>query len=211
MDTILIDAKKAFKRWHLQQFEENQTDDVNVVMYIEPTQVIFERPLKDMRKFFEDEEVEKNVPDDNCVISFITETKVLQILGIDFNWWIAVVRNKKYRRLDRLFSKEKIEEQQTQETSERQKKEKNIVVDEMIYKCACGIKKDNEVVDIEKFEGTKKDMICFVNRLFQKNQIRSMFKAVVVFCINYKFDSDLNDINNWFTLNELYDKGVFVK
>lgn len=211
MDTILIDAKKALKPWHIQQFKENQADDVNVVMYIEHTQAIFERPLKDMRKFFEDEEVEKNVSDDNCVISFMTDAKVLQILGIDYNWWIAVIRGKKYRRLEKLFpdacSEEPIKNQSENliKPPQERKTSKKRNDSQTIFKCACGIKNGEQIEDIETFEGTYKETIAFINRQNQIRQIRSFFKAEIVFCVN----CDASE-KNWFTVNELIEKGVFV-
>ena len=195
-ETIIIDAKHKLGYKAMNEFMAGQDPNTTVTMYIDSSEKIFERPIRNMRLFFEDQKVEEQVTSDDCVISFITDTRVLEIIGLDFTWWIAMVRGKKYRRLDNLFNAP-------------EKKEKVENVGQEIYKCACGIKRNSVVTDIEKFEGTKKDMIVFVNKIFAKMQIKSMFKANVVFCVNYKYDDDLNDANNWFTMYELCNKGVF--
>ena len=141
---------------------------------------------------------DKGVHSTGNVISFITDTRLLEIAADDFLWWTAIVRGVKYKRLDKLFN-------------DTEKKDVIESVKPEIYKVACGIKKDSVVTNIEKFEGCKKDTIAFVNKIFAKMQIKSMFKANIVFCVNYKYDDDLNDANNWLTMYELCDKGVFVK
>lgn len=206
-NVIVIDAKKRLGPNSIQKFKENQSDDTNVVMYIEDTEMFFERPLKEMRSFFEDESVEQAVLNDDCVISFITDEKILTILGLDFNWWIAVVRNKKYRRLDKLFGEQVVEKEQKKE---RQKKEK-IDAFQSLYKCACANLDNGVLKDIETFEGSYKDMIIFINKANAMKLMRSFFKASVVFCINYSEDKDLENVDNWFTVEELKEKGVFVQ
>lgn len=195
-ETIIIDAKHKLGYKAMSEFMSGQDPNTTVTMYIDSSEKIFERPIRNMRLFFEDQKVEEQVTSDDCVISFITDTRVLEIIGLDFTWWIAMVRGKKYRRLDKLFNAP-------------EKKEKVESAGQEIYKCACGIKRNSVVTDIEKFEGTQKDMVAFVNKIFAKIQIKSMFKANVVFCVNYKYDDDLNDANNWFTMHELCNKGVF--
>ena len=195
-ETIIIDAKHKLGYKAMNEFMSGQDPNTTVTMYIDSSEKIFERPIRNMRLFFEDQKVEEQVTSDDCVISFITDTRVLEIIGLDFTWWIAMVRGKKYRRLDKLFNAQ-------------EKKEKVESAGPETYKCACGIKRNSVVTDIEKFEGTQKDMIAFVNKIFAKIQIKSMFKANVVFCVNYKYDDDLNDANNWFTMHELCNKGVF--
>ena len=196
MDETIIDAKRKLNYKFMQKFILGQDPNATVTMYIDSSEKIFERPLKNIRLFFEDQKVEEQVTSDDCVISLITDIRVLEFTGFDFNWWIAMIRGKKYHRLDRLFNapekKEKIDDEKPE-----------------VYKVACGIKKDSVVTEIEKFEGNKKDTTAFVNKIFAKMQIRSMFKANVVFCVNYKYDDDLNDANNWLTMHELCDKGVF--
>ena len=195
----LIDGKKKLKFENIEEFKQGLTDDTVVSMYIDQLDIFFQKSLKDMKDFFTDESIESKVQDDNCVITFLGGSNALEILGIDYKWWIAPVRKKKYARLNKLFG------------LEQDKQEQNVKQSNIIYKCACGIKKDNVVTDIEKFEGIQKEMTAFVNKLFARNQIRTFFRGVIVFCVNYKYDSDLDDINNWFTLSELSEKGVFAK
>lgn len=197
-ETTIIDAKRKLSYKFIQKFMTGQDPNTTVTMYIDSSEKIFERPLKNMRLFFEDQKAEEQITSECCVISFITDTRVLEIAADDFFWWTAMVRGVKYRRLDKLFNTE-------------EKKEKVENVGPEIYKVACGIKKDSVVTDIEKFEGNKKDVTAFVNKIFAKMQIKSMFKANIVFCVNYKYDSDLDDADNWFTMYELCNKGVFKK
>lgn len=201
----LIDGKKKLKPTHIDEFKQGLNDDTVITMYIDQLDVFFQKKLKDMQDFFKDESIEANVQSDECVITFLGESNALEILGIDYKWWIAPVRGKKYARLNKLFNLEQDFSQKV-DKADKPAKQSNI-----IYKCACGIKKDNVVTDIEKFEGTQKEMTAFVNKLFARNQVRTFFRGVIVFCVNYKYESDLDDINNWFTLSELSDKGVFVK
>ena len=197
-ETTIIDAKHKLSYKFIQKFMAEQDPNTTVTMYIDSSEKIFERPLKNMRLFFEDQKAEEQITSECCVISFITDTRVLEIAADDFLWWTAIVRGVKYKRLDKLFND--VEKKDIIESAKPE-----------IYKVACGIKKDSVVTDIEKFEGSKKDTTAFVNKIFAKMQIKSMFKANIVFCVNYKYDDDLNDANNWFTMYELCDKGVFKK
>lgn len=198
MDTILIDAKKTFTTKHLSSFTNNLTNDTIVTMYIEPTQVLFEETLVNLKTLFKDEKVEQCMTDD-CVVSLIASNKVLQFYGSDFLWWIDTVRGKKYKRLDRLFNTETVKSEK-----------KNVQQTTKTHKCACAIKENNNVTDIETFEGSIKDVCNFVNHQYQYRQIRSFFKSTIVFCVNYIDDTELNNIDNWFTYDELVNKGVFV-
>ena len=195
-ETTVIDAKHKLSYKFIQQFMAGQDPNTTVTMYIDSSEKIFERPIRNMRLFFEDQKAEEQITSECCVISFITDTRVLEIAADDFFWWTAIVRGVKYKRLDKLFNN--VEKKDVIES-----------VKPEIYKVACGIKKDSVVTEIEKFEGNKKDTTAFVNKIFAKMQIKSMFKANVVFCVNYKYDDDLNDANNWLTMYELCDKGVF--
>lgn len=194
MDEIFIDAKKRLGPNAIEQFRNGQADDTIVTMFVDTTQSIFEKPMKDFREFFEEDEIEQAVPDNDCVISFMTETKVLQILGLDYLWWIAVVRNKKRRRLEKLFGTEEKKEPQ-------EKQEKKSFVANTIN-CRCATIANDELVDITVFDGNHKDCVSFVNKEYQMRQLRSRFQAKIIFSI---------DCGEWLTFEKLVEKGVFTK
>lgn len=207
MENKFIDAKKKLQPPHIKEFISGQPNDITVSMYIEPCQKIFEKKLCDLRKFFEDAEIAKDVQSNNDVISFLTDDAVLQILGADYRYWTATYRRKLFGRLDILFDEKSTENSEKKETTSK----KRVIDNGEIYKSAYGIKTDDAILDVKTFEGTHKQTVEFLNKAYQTIKIRSMFKSTVVFCINYSNDEELQNRENWFTLNELYGKGVFVR
>lgn len=196
---IVIDASKKLGQNSMREFVRDQSDDTLVTMFIEPQEVMFEKPISHMRKFFEDELIESVVDNDECVISFITDTKLLRIVGLDYRWWIAVVRNKKYRRLDRLFATESNDKIEI-------KQEKQSKIETHMCKVA-NATEDGYLDDVAEFIGNMKDMIAFINKEYQIRQIRSFFKAKVMYCI----DEDETNAESWHSYEDLVERGVFVK
>ena len=137
--------------------------------------------------------------------------KSQQILGEDVLWW-----TKTQRKFNQLFVLDEAQQeadrnQSAKLTMHKETMKRRVSADTTTYKLAVGTRKDNSVTDIETFEGNQKQMRDFVNKMFQRNHLRSFGRAVTVFCINYQFEDELNDIDNWKTMQELIDKGVFTK
>ena len=144
-------------------------------------------------------------------IEIVAASATMLILGEDVLWW-----TKTQRKFNQLFAltQEQREADRNQSAKLGLHKEtiqRRASIDNSTYKLAVGIRKDNSIVDIEAFEGNQKQMKDFVNKMFQRNHLRSFGRCMTVFCVNYKFDDDLNDINNWKTMQELVDEGVFTK
>lgn len=199
MDNVkFIDARKKLGQNSMKEFVNCNSDDAIVTMYIEPQELIFEKTIKNMKQFFEDEEIEKVIDNDDCIISFVSDSAVLQIIGLDYRWWIAVVRKTKRARLKRLFDFDDkiIEEKQNKKVKQVES-----------YTCFCGTVIDGKIDNIASFDGQKKDLINFVNKEYQIRMIKSFFKAKVVYCLN----SDENDIGNWKSYEDLLKEGVFVQ
>lgn len=67
-----------------------------------------------------------------------------------------------------------------------------------------GILEDGKIDNKLSFKGTNKEIVEFMNRNYQKNEIICYFTNKSVFCI----DSDPNQIENWKTLNQLIEEDI---
>lgn len=176
-EIVYIDARHKLGPNAIQQFKSEQSDDALVTMFIEDNEFMCEKSLSNLRQFFEDEEVESMVPDDKCVIHFMTDMKVLTIIGLDYNWWIAPIRGKKYGRLKRLFDDE------VQPIVEKEQKPRQSRQVET-HKCVVAKPGGENLGVIEEFEGKMKDLINFVNKHRQLDLLKTFFKSD----LQYSFD-----------------------
>ena len=190
----IINAKKCLNKNKLDEFMSvvNNQDEFIDVVFDEDNEIHFSGTLKTLQEIFKNQLLIDtiNIFGDSTEISIIAKNATMQITGADVVWWSSP------RRFQKLFG-----------TST----EKPITKKDTIYKIAIGIRKDNSVTDIETFEGNQKQMTAFINKLFQRNYIRSFGRCITVFCINYKYDDDLNNINNWHTMEDLIESGDFIK
>lgn len=196
-----IDGKKCLNANSIKAFIENENTNNIVQMFIEDTAFLLERPLKDLRSFFEDENVENAITNDDVVISFILNDKILQILGIDYRWWIAPYRRKKYGRLNQLFDTNVVKQEKSKQSNRQ-----------MIC-CATAIIENNVVSDIKEYEDEPKNLIPILNKEYTKNVLQTRFKPTLKFCFNYKAGDnglDIYDAANYKSFEELVNEGVFV-
>lgn len=199
----LIDATKALNANAINEFKANHDDNAIVTMYIDGSEYVFEETLTNMRKFFENEDIEKLITND-CVIYFMykhTDDIILKIAGIDYTWWIAPYRKKKYGRLKILFNDE------INETI-KETKQKIIKVDNL-HKCMIVKPKDDELQIVATFEGKMKDLLIFVNKQRQLDLLKTFFKSDLLFAFDYQDDITL-DKSNFKSYEELVNEGVFV-
>lgn len=200
----VIDAKKKLTALSIKEFKANQSDDTFVAVFSEKTNAEFSTTLGQLEDFFKREDVEQAFVDNDDVIFFSTEETTLEILGVDYKYFIATVRGIKYRRLDKLFHSiddldlninteiDKIEKQPTQKT---QKSTKTI-------KIICQtIDKNNNIVDSKVIEDTKSRVVDEVNKYHKLALLRSKFENIVKF--------SLDDGQTFKTFDELVSEGVF--
>lgn len=226
---VQIDARNMLIKDKLDEFRHaiGKEDCELTLQFVDDESINIDGKLSTMREFFENSIVEEtiNVLGKKCEIEIVTKEPEPEIylvfLGSDVWAWIKPLNGEKYVRLNSLFKKprkkwgdyepepERNQHARESLTKERIRKEKK--ADQTTYKLAVGIRKDNSVTDIETYEGNQKGMKDFVNTLYARNMLRSFGRCISVFCVNYKYEDDLNDINNWKTLQELEDEGVFVK
>lgn len=211
----IIDAKKCLNHDKLEAFLNamNGVDESLEFVFKDDDTIKFPGHASSLHTIFKDplvhEAIEAFGP--KCEISIIATSSIMLILGEDVLWW-----TKTQRKFNQLFVLDREQQEADRNQSAKLSMHKETVkrrtsTDATTYKLAVGIKKDNSITDIETFEGNQKQMRDFVNKMFQRNQLRSFGRCITVFCINYKFEDELNDVNNWKTMQELIDEGVFTK
>lgn len=221
----LIECKKDLKPHWIEEFiQKAGGNDVDSTLIFETNNdALFESKLGDIRKnYFENVNVAAIVMNmhRNDAITIYANEVALRFAVDDFNWWTATLRKKPFARLDELFDVVPARPLDTVNHDEADRNEKARAslqksqrkrANDTTYKIAVGIKKDNAINNIEIFEGNEKQMRDFVNKMFARNHLRSFGTAVTVYCVNYKEDYELNEIDNWKTITQLTKEGVFKK
>ena len=217
----LIECKKDLKPHWIEEFKTRVNDETaDVTVLFDGKEDFGAYSISNLRSIFESDWLASVVGDNRKLgINFVANEVCLSFCGDDFLWWTKTLRGKKFARLDELFGIVPARQENYVEHDETLRNEKARAslaktqrkADDSTYRIACGIKRDNTVVDIEKFEGTQKQMRDFVNKLFSRNYVRTFGKGVTVYCVNWQYDADLDDLDNWKTLNQLTEEGVFTK
>ena len=201
---MVINAVRALKPSHMTQFLAGQSKEQDLDIVVNNETLFDTVKLEKIQDVFMNEELEKLIASDDDTIQFITGDNILTIAGIDYNWWIAPVRNKKYKRLEKLFSGE---EEKVVNTSEKKTR--------TIRQLQVGIatKNDREITNIETFSGSTRDCINFINKNYAKRELRSRFadNTVIYF---YSGDDTIIftniDSSEWKTFEQLQEEGVIV-
>lgn len=216
----LIDANNNLVTAKLNEFKMMVHDENSELICMDDKDPanILTTTLATLRSLFENPALEALITDKDTQFTLYSEKHdvAMTFTGFDIHAWIKPLKGEKYVRLNSLF-KTRTRQRRVIEHDEAKRNAKARATltasqpkpDKTIYKVACGIKRDNNIADIEKFEGTQKEIRDFVNKLFSRNYVRTFGKCMTVFCINWKYDADLNDLGNWKTLAELTEEGVF--
>lgn len=197
---MLIDAKYKLKPTHIQQFESaSNGKQVNVLV---DNNLVAISEYDKLEYVFRDENLETIITDDNSIIDFVQEDNdnVLEIAGIDYKWWIAPVRNKKYARLAKLFNTAI-----TVDVKETKKSSTN-----KLYKVyAAELDDDGHILTYNEFEGKKQEVIDFMNKFYAKNYLRHRFVDKSVFLLNPDLADGQSplDIKEWKSFMQLADEG----
>ncbi len=216
----LIDARRKVNYDTLHEFINKHTNKNSEVEVIfdgddEPCYKTTVENIQNvwMEQSLEDKVNEKGETVDVTLLS--SEDIAYVMIGLDITWWRASYRRKPLGRLLQLFvppvdAVKRTEEQRNADAKATISTGRKVAT-EVTAKLACGVRKDTNITDVETFEGNPKDMKVFINKYLARNHLRSFGRAITVFCVNYKYDGDLNDIDNWKTFDELVEQGVFTK
>lgn len=201
---ILIDAKKKLTYQSIVDFKADQSDDTAVDVVSEMSDVAFSTTLGSLQDFFKRDDVAETFVNDKDVISFLTEQTALQILGVDFKWYITPVRGIRYKRLDKLFNICDTNDEGMNKPSNTSTKKPREKTAKPTIKVECArIDKDNNIVEESTtFVGTKSEVVSFINMYYAKAMIRSRFADDAKF----KVEND----ETWKSFDELVNEGVFL-
>lgn len=83
-------------------------------------------------------------------------------------------------------------------------KEKSEEIKNKSYIIYSGIFNKGKIENILSFKGNKKEVLEFMNKNYQRNEIICYFQNQSVFC----FDEDIKNLNNWKTINQLVEEGI---
>ena len=186
-----IDAKKALDNAHMKEFLSCLEDDCIVAVIKDES---FEYTKVTLRNFFLNDKIAALVTDKNEEISFAHSNAVIRFIGADYLWY----KNKE-KRVNDLFA------ENLEEKPKKEKKEKPADVE---LRVAVGSRKNGVVVDAEQFAGKKKDCIIFMNKQYAERQLKSHFEDDTVFNLGFSNIEELNDLSNWFTMDELSSSGI---
>lgn len=201
METELINASHNFKPEKITQFRDGQSEDCIVTLYIVGSDDIYEKPLRDLRLFFTDPDIEAKVVNDSTELIFSTSDKMLKMLGIDYKWAIEPVRGKKYGRLGRLLG-ENVETVKTDEDKPKAEKKPRSTA---TFSVAIGMQNGKGIVEnIRTFSGKEKECVAFLNKEYSQDQLRSFFTANNVFAFVKEGEEP-----EWKTKQQLVEEGVF--
>lgn len=184
---IFIDGKNSLSNKHVNEFIKDLSEDKIIKIHLEELDTELEVTLKELKSFLRSLALEKIITNSEK-IKFISDDKVLEFLGEDFNKWTEDVTSSKFGKLNKLFKEPKTKEI---------KEDEEIIV-------YCGILEDNKIIDIVSFKGKNKELVEFMNKYYSKYEIKTYFKNKTVFC----FESDIDNLENWKTLSELIKEEV---
>ena len=193
--SLILNACNKLNKTHIDEFKKDLSEDTEVTILLDAHDCVMTYTIKTLKDFFTNPEAEDLITDDKEQINFVADDRVLTIQGSDFKWHIAVVRNKKYARLSRLF-----DEVSVKQTKSKEKKETN--TSKLIKVAICTID-DFCIENISIFEGTKQQCIAFINKEYAIREIRNRFDDSTRISFNYQ-----NENTEWKTLETLEQEGV---
>ena len=79
---------------------------------------------------------------------------------------------------------------------------------ELLLNIACANLINSKLEKIEKFTGTIKECIDFMNQNYSKRYIELKLKDCIVFNLAYKNEEELMNLDNWFSLKSLINANI---
>lgn len=202
----IIDARKKLTAQSIADFKDGQDNATIVDIVSDKTESLFTCTLDELENFFKRNDVEEAFTEDDDIIYFMSQETTLQILGLDFKYFIAPVRGVKYKRLEKLFGPSDMASDSMRNISSKKSAvtaDKSAKPQKTHFSIQCAtFDKDDNIVDIQVIEGVKNDFIRDLNQHYSMTILRSHFENTVKF--------RFNDDEDWQTFDELKDKGVFL-
>ena len=189
MEELLIEAANSLNSSKWQEFilrAANTENEFAVSVNDEIVMIDIEQP----ELMFSNERLSTLIQDNEQDIYCLLDNAILHMLGIDYLW-----HKQRQSRIAKLFNKSVATRQS--KTTKQSQMTSDISV-------ACAVRKDGQVLDVSFFVGNVKATVQFLNDAYRMKLAKSFFKDEVVFCINYN-----EDTAEWFTFEELLEKGVF--
>lgn len=189
MEELIIEAAKSLNASKWQEFTLRATDAENEFAVSVNDEIVM-IDIKQPELMFSNERLSTLIQNNEQDVYCLLDNAILHMLGIDYLW-----HKQRQSRIAKLFGNTILAKQpkvvkQSQMTSD--------------ISVACAVRKDGQILDVSSFVGNIKSAIQFLNDSYRIKLAKSFFKDEVVFCINYTEDS-----SEWFTFEELQEKGVF--
>lgn len=184
----MIEARNCLNEDVVKMFVDKVTDD-DIILVVVGNAEICTCTKAELRSTFTENADLRNAVlacTTKTDILFATENEVLATTNEDYNYW-----NENTRRVNKLFKH--------MDAAAAEPIEERIV--------ACAIRTDEgkfeDIVTCKTL--VKSTMVTFFNAEIRRKLIKSYMKANVVFCMSY---DDASEDNQWFTFDELIDKGI---
>lgn len=206
--TQIIDAKGKLNHGKIKKFllSTNPEIVVNIPEAKVNETLLGESVNEKIKSFFSNTEIAEEIRtcSKELLIQFhnITDDTLLEFQKIDYTYWT------KPGRIEKLLGEDV---PQTVTEEKPVKKEKTSKAPVMIP-VACAVRNDAGVVsEVQTFTGVLKEAVSFLNEKAGMLQVKFFEKQTVVYNIAYQNEDELQDLNNWFTFDELVEAGVFTK
>lgn len=190
----VIDAQHNLKHESIQEFLNEVNEDIILVdldtssleltktTYIE----LFMNHIEEVKEYFNSHDSLMSATENVCIM-FSKD---------DYLWW-----TKSTRQTHKLFNIS------SQTKTEEKKKKVEVIQQDKTYKVACGVLNEDDLSQITTCEGSKNDIVNFMNDELRMKSMQNFFKGKVVFNFNYDEDKSIN-ILEWETIDELVERGV---
>lgn len=196
-----IEVKNKLSNSSMLEFLQGLEPDSKISIFIracDDVESLLETKVSELKEFFKKPCWDVLIISDEDDIAIISENKALIFGGKDFRYFTETVNGKKFKRLSSLFREKK----ESKSKSKIENEEESI----LIYS---GILKDGRIDNLKVFEGNKKEVIDFMNKSYQLNEIICFFQNKSVFYLpESKENMDVNNLENWKTLQELKEGGI---
>lgn len=209
---MIIDDKKQLTCKAIKQFADLVSDKDEIEFYVSNILVAKTNKANLVNDVFNS----KTSIQDDMICNFSTSKDTIIFDGFNFNWWRA--NKRRLTKFSKIFNDTAESTENTSTT-----KVSKVSIDEKQYCVAVAYCIDNYLSKIDFFEGSKDEIIDFINKDIYDKLIATTVDTKVV--INLTFDKDeFNHIFNegteeekdryrrnlsmWYTLRELEDIGA---
>lgn len=159
----IIDGKRKLNPDQMHEFLSACKEDDAILVMIDTIERQY--TTSTLRSFFEQQEFPECKED--LPITIASNDAMLEILGIDYNWWAGT------RRLNKLFGGPVVK-----------KSTKKIEDEPVSVNVIVGIKYEDEEDSVQFFEGSRKLAVEWLNKNYQLYSLKSFFKKKILVSID---------------------------